>query len=128
MVPMLAAILFAVPLLAAQTGSGQRTGKPTAVQTMAGVLLRLNHFPTDAEKANLKMIVDDKIATEAERTVAQALINVQHKVAGADAPKLQAIVKDPAASESVKTLAAVILSLNHTPTDADKEKLKKIAS
>jgi hypothetical protein len=129
LIPLALAALLVTPLAAAQGGTKPTPpSKPTAVQTMAGILMRLNHFPSDPEKATLKTIVDDKAANDAERTVAQALINVQHKVAAADAPKLQALAKDPKASDSVKTLASVILALNHTPTDAEKEKLKKIAS
>lgn len=98
------------------------------VQTMAGILMKLNHFANDADKTTLKAIVDDKAATAAEKTVASALLNVQHKVSDADKPKLEALVKDTATSDSIKTLAQVILGLNHTPTDAEKDKLKKIAS
>ena len=135
MLPIVLAAFVAAPLVAAQGGTkpapptpAAQTSKPSNVQTMAAILARLNHFASDAEKATLKTIVDDKTSTDAERTVAQALINVQHKVAAADAPKLQALAKDPKASESIKTMASVIVGLNHTPTDAEKEKLKKITS
>lgn len=97
-----------------------------AVQDMAGILTKLNHFATDPEKETLKKIVADKAATPYEQTIAQALVNVLHTVAAADKPKLEAITKDKDAPESIKTLASVILSLNHTPTDADKAKLKKL--
>jgi len=135
--PMLAIVLagvLAAPLVAAQQTkpAPPQTAAPAAasknVQTMAGILMRLNHFPSDAEKATLKGIVDNKAATEGERTVAQALINLQHKVAAADQPKLQALVKDAKTPESIQTLSSIILSLNHTPSDADKDRLKKIAS
>jgi hypothetical protein len=99
-----------------------------AVQTMAGILAKLNHFASDAEKKSLKDIVDDKTATAPEKTVAQALINVQHTVSAADKPKLEALVADKATPESIKTLADVILHLTHTANDADKAKLKKLIS
>ena len=99
-----------------------------AVQTMAGVLLRLQHFPTDADKQSLKQITEDKSATKDERTVAQALMDVQHTAAAADKPKLQAIVNDDKAASSVKTLASIILNLKHMPSDSDKEKLKALAT
>lgn len=119
-VPMLLMLaVLAAPLAAAET---------KAVQTMAGVLANLNHFPSDAEKEKLKTVLADKETTAHERVVAQALLSVQHKVSGEDKPKLDALLKDPAAPESVKTLANVIVNLNHTPTDAEKEKLKKLAA
>lgn len=99
-----------------------------AVQTIAGVLLKLNHFPNDADKASLKTVVEDKATTAQEKVVAQALMNVQHKVTADDRAKLDELLKDKAAPEGVKTLATVILNLNHAPSDADKEKLKKLAS
>jgi len=97
-----------------------------AVQTMAGILAKLNHFPSDAEKKTLKDIVDDKAATAAEKTVAQALINMQHSVTPADKPKLEALVADKATPEGIKTLAEVMLRTTHTASDADKDKLKKL--
>src|SRR6266702_1585788 len=77
-------------------------GESKAVQTMAGILTKLQHFPTDAEKQTLKQIAEDKSVTADERTVARALMNVQHTVAAADKPKLEAIVKDEKACSSVK--------------------------
>jgi len=99
-----------------------------AVQTIAGILARLNHFPNDADKASLKGVVEDKATTAHEKVVAQALMNVQHKVTADDRAKLDEVLKDKAAPESVKTLATIVVNLNHTPSDADKEKLKKLAS
>ena len=99
-----------------------------AVHTMAGILLHLQHFPTDADKQSLKQITEDKSATQDERTVAQALMDVQHTVAAADKPKLEAIVGAAKAASSVKTLASIILGLKHMPTESDKEKLKALAT
>lgn len=120
-------ILPALLLLAFMT-SAVAAAETTAVQTMAGILVKLNHFPSDTEKQDLKKILDDKATTAHERVVAQALLNVQHKVTSEDKPKLEAVIKDKSAPDGVKTLAAVIVGLNHTPSDAEKEKLKKLAS
>ena len=87
-----------------------------AVQTMAGILLHLQHFPTDADKQSLRQITEDKSATKDERTVAQALMDVQHTAAPADRPKLEAIVQDDKSASSVKTLASIILNLKHMPS------------
>lgn len=97
-----------------------------AVQTMATILLHLQHFPSDADKESLKQITEDKAATPDERAVAQALMDVQHVVAAADKPKLEAVVKDDKAAGSVRTLASIILSLKHMPSEGDKEKLKAL--
>jgi hypothetical protein len=99
-----------------------------AVQAMAGILLHLQHFPSDADKQSLKQITEDKSATEDERTLAQALTDVKHTAAAADTAKLEAMVKDDKAPSSVKTLASIILSLKHMPSESDKEKLKALTS
>jgi hypothetical protein len=99
-----------------------------AVQTMAGILTSLNHFPTDAEKQSLKQIAEDKAVTEDERTIARALMNVQHTVAESDKAKLETIVSNKKAAASAKTLASAILNLNHKVSEADKKKLQALSS
>jgi hypothetical protein len=98
-----------------------------AVPQMAGILMNLNHFPSDAEKATLKTIAADKMTTAHEKTVAEVLLVLQHTPSAADKARLEAIVKDTAAPEGVRTLAGVLASLNHTASAADKERLKKLA-
>src|SRR5437762_8252449 len=74
---------IAVALLALLLGSVASmvtAAESKAVQTMAGILLHLQHYPTDADKQSLKQIIEDKSATKDERTVAQALMDVQHTV------------------------------------------------
>src|SRR2546430_889521 len=117
-----------VVLLLGSVASMVNAAESRAVQTMAGILLHLQHYPTDADKQSLKQIIEDKSATKDERTVAQALINVQHMVAAADKPKLEAIAKNDKATSPVKTLAEIILKLNHMPSESDKGKLKALAS
>jgi len=115
-------------LLLGFAASSANAGEGKAVQTMAGILSKLQHFPTDAEKQTLKQIAEDKSVTADERTVARALMNVQHTVAAADKPKLEAMVKDEKTSSSVKTLASVILNLKHMPSASEKAKLQALTS
>lgn len=117
-----------VILFAGALTTGLAAAETKAVQTMAGILVKLNHFATDAEKETLKTLIADKTTTAHERVVAQALMNVKHKVAADDKTKLDALLKDTTAPESVKTLASTIANLNHTPSDAEKEQLKKLAA
>jgi hypothetical protein len=122
------AILSVVVLLGLLVASASDAAASKAVQTMAGILLHLQHYPSDTDKQSLKQITEDKAATKDERTVAQALMDVQHTAAAADKPKLEAIVADAKADSSVKTLASIILNLKHMPSESDKEKLKALAS
>jgi hypothetical protein len=118
----LSAILL-LGIVAAATNAAESK----AVQTMASILLHLQHFPTEADKQSLQQITADKSATQDERAVAQALMDVKHVAAAADKPKLEAIVKDDKAAGSVKTLASIVLNLKHMPSEDDKEKLKALA-
>ena len=120
--------IFSAALLLGVLATVTHAAESKAVQTMASILLHLQHFPTDADKQSLKQITADKSATQDERTVAQALMDVQHTAAAADKPKLEAIVGDAKASSSVKTLASIILNLKHMPSESDKEKLKALAT
>ena len=111
--------LIASPLAAQQS---------KAVQTMAKVLLTMNHFPSDAEKQTLKQIADDKATTAQERVLISALAGIQHTLGAGDKAKVEALVKDPAASDGVKTIAGILAKFNHMATDADKAALKKLLS
>lgn len=118
--------ILAVVLFFGVVATVASAAESKAVQTMAAIMLHLQHFPSDADKQSLKQITEDKSATADERTVAHALIDVQHTVAAADKPKLEAIVNDGKAANSVKTLASILLTLKHMPSDSDKEKLKAL--
>jgi hypothetical protein len=118
---------FTVATLTAQGPAMQGDGA-AHVRTMAGILAKLNHYPSDAEKKSLQAIVDDKTAGANEKTLAQALINVQHTVSPADKPKVEALAKDATASAPLKTLAGVLVGLNHTASAAEKDTLAKLAA
>lgn len=122
------AIASVVLLLLGTAATVAHAAESRAVRAMAGILMHLQHFPSDADKQSLKQITEDESATKDERTVAQALMDVRHTVAAADKPGLEAIVKSDQAPGSVKTLAEVILNLKHAPSESDKQKLKSLTS
>ena len=70
-------------------GTPALSAEDSSAETMAAILIDLNHFPTDAEKETLQAIVDDEAASEQERTVASAMINLQHKATAADKEKMR---------------------------------------
>lgn len=120
--------ILSVVLFLGAVATVANAAESKAVQTMAAILLHLQHFPSDADQQSLKQITEDKSATADERTVAQALMDVHHTVAASDKPKLEAIVADGKAAGGVKTLASIILSLKHMPSESDKEKLKALTT
>lgn len=96
----------------------------TAVREMAGIMVHLEHYPSDAEKDKLKAIVADKGSTEQERVIATAITNLKHKVAAGDADKLKKVAADTSAPAEVRDLASIVLNVNHMASDADKGKLQ----
>lgn len=106
--------------------SNANAGESQVVQIMAGILLQLQHYPSDTAKQTLGKIAEDNSVSADERTVARAIMNIKHTVAASDKPNLEAIVNDEKASTSVKTLASVVLGLHHIPSDSDKEKLQAL--
>jgi len=98
----------------------------SATQTMAKILVNLNHYPSDSEKDALRGIVNNKSLSEQERIIAQAMINLQHEATAADKPKLSKVMNDSSASADVRELAMIVHHLNHKPSGGDVAKLKKM--
>ena len=96
-----------------------------AVKTMAGIMMKLNHYPSDAEKGTLEGIVKGG-ASAAEKTCATAMINLQHSATADDKKKLGALIKDDATDGPVRALAKIIMNLNHKPSADDKKVLKEL--
>jgi hypothetical protein len=113
---LLALVLGAAPILAA-----------TAMQQMAQITMKLNHYPSDAEKQTLRGIADNASATAGERALATALVNMEHKVSGADKQKLQELMQTDGVSAEERTLAEVLIGINHKPSAADQQKLRPLA-
>ncbi|HZW26748.1 MAG TPA: hypothetical protein VFF26_14815 [Gallionella sp.] len=108
-------------------GSQSALAASAAVREMAGIVMHLNHYPSDAEKARLGVIVADKASTEPERVIATAISNLEHKVTAGDADKLRKVTGDMSAPAEVRDLAGIVLNINHKPSAADKGKLEAMA-
>lgn len=120
-------VFLALPLLfAAMTGVAGAGG--SAISTIAGIVMHLNHYPSDSEKKALDAIVNSKQATTGEKVLAGALMRMQHQVGGSDAEKLRALANNGNASKQERTLAEVLLGIAHHPSAADKERLKALIS
>jgi len=96
------------------------------IKKMAEIMLKLNHYPSDAEKETLKQITLNSSSSKDEKTVATAMINLQHQATAEDKKKLSEIMNDKSAPEDIRTLATIVHNVNHHPSDEDKEKLKKL--
>ncbi len=119
-------ILCVVSVLGLMLGAQTALAASAAVKEMAGIVMHLNHFPSDAGKVTLKGIVDNKGSTEQERVLATAIANLQHQPAAGDVDKLKKVMNDAAAPAEVKELAGIILNINHKASAADKGKLEQM--
>lgn len=108
-------------------GAQSALAASAAVREMAGVVMNLNHYPSDAQKTELKAIVANKGSTEQERVIAAAISNLEHKVAAGDAEKLKQVMNDMSAPAEVRDLAGIILKISHKPGKEDKRKLEMMA-
>jgi len=98
----------------------------SAISTMAGIVMDLNHYPSGSEKETLAGITRDGSATAGEKVLAEVLMNMKHSVGGSDARKLHNLISDDHTSKQEKVLADVLLGLTHHPSAADKERLQPL--
>ncbi len=119
-------LLCFVSLLGLMLGAQSALAASAAVREMAGIMVNLEHHPSDAEKVKLKGIVDNKGSTGQERVLATAIANLSHSVAAEDKDKLKQVAGDAAAPAEVRELAGIILNISHKPGAADKGKLEKM--
>ena len=85
------------------------------VSTMAGIVLSLQHFPSDADKAALAAIASSD-ASAAEKTVAEAIAGIQHKASAEGMAALTAIAADESQPGDLRELAAIVAGINHVPS------------
>lgn len=97
-----------------------------ATETMASIILKLNHQPSPTEKKDLQNIVDSRSVTENERLIASSLMNMDHSVRQEDKPKLRAVLVDIGASEQERELAKILYQVEHQIDDEDKSRLSKL--
>ncbi|HIG39132.1 MAG: hypothetical protein ABGY96_05590 [bacterium] len=114
-IALLCCALFVTPVLAND-----------AIVTMASVLVKLNHFPTEADKQALSKIVDDKASDETDKQLAEIISGIAHRVSDKDKEILRGMLFNEDLSDDTKAIAKTILGIEHHPKDADVEAMKKI--
>ena len=93
-----------------------------AVATMAGIVMTLQHFPSDADKATLATIAGSD-ASASVKAVANAIAAIRHSVSADDRATLEAIAADQAEPDDLRALARVVAGINHMPSADDKAAL-----
>lgn len=90
---------------------------------VAGILVGMNHFASDADKAKLATIAADDSLAQAVRDMASATANLNHASNDADKALMAGIVAAEQAPERAKVLAAAISGFNHAASADAKEKI-----
>lgn len=93
-------------------------------KTIAGILMNLNHFPSDADKATLMAIAQDESNGRGTRAIATAVANISHAATAEDKETMTRIMGIAQAPAEVKALAGIVLGINHVPSADAKEALQ----
>jgi len=94
--------------------------------TLAAMLITIEHYPNTGTKQVLQSIIDSATATANEKIIATAIMNLEHQATAEDKDKLQAIIDDTTATAAETTLATIVHAFNHYPSASDKVKLQLI--
>lgn len=85
----------------------------SAQKTIASILSGMNHFPSDAQKAELMAITHDESAGRGNQMIATAVMNIQHAPTAEDKAAMQQIIDYANAPAATKALAKVVMDFNH---------------
>lgn len=113
-----------VPLANADSHSDSQG---SAVATMANVMIGLQHFPSDADKAALAAIAEGD-ASSSVKAVASAIANISHKASADDQATLAAIAGDESEPAELRELASIVSGVNHVPSAEAVAALQSLAS
>lgn len=118
-------ILSLVTNFAAADSDKEKQHQP--VNTMAMILVDLNHYPETKEKEKLQAIANSTENSTAIQTIAMAIHDMEHSVTPEDKAKLKAIIENENASSTEKELAEILLGITHYPNSEAKAKLEELA-
>ncbi len=96
--------------------------------TLAGILIDMNHFPSEAQKEQLTAISDDADASANLRSIASAIAGIEHTPSAEAQAELNGILISEAASPEEKTLAGAVLRFQHALSVEDRAALEDLAS
>jgi hypothetical protein len=85
----------------------------SARKTIAGILSTMNHFPNDAQKAELTAITTDESSGRGNQLIAAAVIDIQHAPTAEGKAAMEQIIGNDAAPAEAKALAKVVMEFNH---------------
>ena len=95
--------------------------------TIAHILAEMNHFPNDAQKAELLAIAEDPESSRPMQLLAEVVANIQHTVAGDDRVSMErAIQVADRFPPGVGTIISGVLEFNHSVSPETKAALEAL--
>jgi hypothetical protein len=95
--------------------------------TIAHILAEMNHFPNDAQKAELLAIAEDPESSRPMQLLAEVVANIQHTVAGDDRVSMErAIQVADRFPPGVETIISGVLEFNHSVSPETKAALEAL--
>ncbi|MEX0963563.1 MAG: hypothetical protein WDZ52_05915 [Pseudohongiellaceae bacterium] len=85
-----------------------------AQKVIAGVLVNLNHFPSDADKAALMAVAEDSSVGRGYRALAGVVSAISHSATAEGKEVTSQILASNEAPADLKTLATIVANLSHT--------------
>ena len=95
----------------------------SAQKTIVGIVAGMNHFPNDAQKAELMAIASDESSGRGMQMIATAVSNIQHAPDADGKAAMNQIIGYDGAPASTKALAEIVLGFNHMASADAKEAL-----
>ena len=95
----------------------------SARKSVAGIVASMNHFASDAEKAQLAAIAADDTSGQGMQMIATAVMNIQHAATAEGKEAMGQIMAAEQAPAEVKALAEIVMGFNHMASDEAKAAL-----
>ena len=118
-------LLIATIGLFSQFAAAQNASTAAAKQ-IADIVVSLNHFPSDADKATLAAISGNSELAQGVRDMATAVANIQHAATAEDKSKMMALAAAEDTPERGKALAGIIANINHTASADAKAQIAQL--
>jgi hypothetical protein len=112
------ASLFAQMALAADDAA--------SAEEIARIVMSMNHFPSDADKATLMAIAQDESLAQGVRDMAATVAEIQHFPNDAGKAKMASLVAAEDTPERGKVLAGIISNFMHMVSAEDKATLTEL--
>ncbi len=106
-----------------QGAVAQDSANMVALKQVADIVVSMNHFPSDDDKAALATIAANEELPQGLRDMATTITNIEHQPNEEGKAAMARIQESEEAPDRAKTLAGMIASFNHMLNDEQKATL-----